>query len=273
MLRLTPAQRIAGFVRRPSLQIEIDRLFDARQLELRMTEHVRATRLMTHDDHVGLTAVQQSERHAGIRGMKQRALPFDDIPVIRRGGRRKHLCRAGLEVGYDRIHRHARAGDHDPRLTGGAKISVDAALLERPRNRERGVLLAERAIGSDRQQPLATAFATTRDRNVLRRRADVDEAAVITFRRRSERRRVASRACMPLTMSSPATSASSSDGTQLSRIRPPTLATPITMERAPRARASAGVSCGSPTLIALANDSSPTHCSRAQSRRPNAVLA
>ena len=166
MLRLTPAQRIAGFVRRPSLQIEIDRLFDARQLELRMTEHVRATRLMTHDDHVGLAAVQQSERHAGVRGMKQRALPFDHIPVIGRGGRRKHLSGTGFEVGYDRIHRHAAAGDHDPRLTGGAKIRVDAALLERARNRESGVLLAERAIGSDGQQTLAAALAPARDRNI-----------------------------------------------------------------------------------------------------------
>ena len=82
-----------------------------------------------------------------------------------------------------------RAGDHDPRLTGGAKIRVDAALLERPRNRESGVLLAERAIGSDSQQALAAALAPTRDRNIPWRRTHVDEAAVIAFRGRRKRGR------------------------------------------------------------------------------------
>ena len=43
-------------------------------------------------------------------------------------------------------------------------------------------------------------------------------------------------ACMPLTMSSPASSASTRAGTQCRAITPPALATPITSERAPRRR-------------------------------------
>src|SRR5262249_6548534 len=51
-------------------------------------------------------------------------------------------------------------------------------------------------------------------------------------------------------------------------------ATPITRPRAPFALAFAGVSGGNPVVTVAAGSAySPTHCSRAQSRKPNAVLA
>ncbi len=39
------------------------------------------------NERIGLRAVNETERHTGIARMKQRALPFDDIPMIvgRRG--------------------------------------------------------------------------------------------------------------------------------------------------------------------------------------------
>src|ERR1700761_3129389 len=55
---------------------------------------------------------------------------------------------------------------------------------------------------------------------------------------------------------------------------PPILATPMTIARAPRLRASAGDSLGRPVVtVARGWPHSPTHLSAAQSRRPNAVLA
>src|SRR5215218_6728434 len=81
-------------------------------------------------------------------------------------------------------------------------------------------------------------------------------------------------ACMPLTMSRPASSASTRAGTQEAAMKPPELATPMTRARAPRSAACAGVSLGKPRLtVAAGSANSPTHSSGAQSRRPNAVLA
>src|SRR6185369_10583305 len=77
-----------------------------------------------------------------------------------------------------------------------------------------------------------------------------------------------------LTTSSPASSAPSRCGNQLSTILPPTFATPITIARAPDARACAGLKRGSSSVtVPSEQDHSPTQRSRAQSRRPKAVLA
>ena len=47
-----------------------------------MAEQARAARIMAGDDHVGLAAVEQRQRDARIRRMKQRALPLDHVPMI-----------------------------------------------------------------------------------------------------------------------------------------------------------------------------------------------
>ena len=44
--------------------------------------HVRPCRLMAEDQRIRLAAVDQSKRYAGIGGMEQRALAFDQVPVI-----------------------------------------------------------------------------------------------------------------------------------------------------------------------------------------------
>ena len=91
-----------------------------------------------------------------------------------------------------------------PRLAHGA------------RDRERRVLLAERAVGADREQALARALATGADGDVGGRLADVDEpAAEAVGRGLAARASRASRACMPETMSRPASSASTRLGIQL----------------------------------------------------------
>ena len=63
-------------------QRQISDLLDAGQLVIRQTTHVRARRLMTNNQRIRLTAVDQRQRHTGIADMAQAALPFDDVPVI-----------------------------------------------------------------------------------------------------------------------------------------------------------------------------------------------
>ena len=223
----------------------------------------------------GWLPCSKAKRNAGIGGMEQRTLSLDHIPVLRGRIRTEHFRSARLEIRDHRIHRNAAARDHDAGLSGRAKIGVHAALGKRARKREGGVFLAECAIGADREQALAGALARPMHMGILR-------GGVRTSISRRPRRSAAlfncgvslSLACMPLMMSRPDSSASISEGIQLSPITPPTLATPITSARAPRARASLGDNRGSPVVtVAPSHDHSPTQRSRAQSRSPNAVLA
>ena len=114
-----------------------------------------AGRLMAHHQRVGLGAVNEAERDAGIGGVEQRALAFDHIPMIGVARRAQPLDRARDEIGDDRVDRHAVAGDEDAGLAGGAEIGVEAARPHLLFERQRGEHLADRAIGADRQQPLA----------------------------------------------------------------------------------------------------------------------
>ena len=93
---------------------------------------------------------------------------------------------------------------------------------KRARQRKRGVFLAERAVGADREQALAGALAP-------RSRSGYCCGGVRTSISRRPWRSAAlfscgtlsSLACMPLMMSSPDSSASISEGIQLSPITPP----------------------------------------------------
>ncbi len=149
-----------------------------------------AARVVTDDEHVGLAAVQEAERHAGVGGVEQRALAFDHVPMLRGGGRAEHLRGARFEVADHRIHRHAAPGDEDAGLPGRAEIDVDAAFRERAREGEGGVFFAERAVGADGEQALAGALLAGSDRDIRRRRADVDKAAAVTRRRSFQLRRI-----------------------------------------------------------------------------------
>jgi hypothetical protein len=82
---------------------------------------------------------------------------------------------AGDEVCDDRIESDASARDQDASLTGRAEIGGDAACTHRLSQRECGVFLPERAIGSDREQPLAAAASTAGSREGLSWQAHVDE--------------------------------------------------------------------------------------------------
>ncbi len=171
--------------------------------------------------------------------MKERPLAFNHVPVLWRRIGTEHLRRARLEIGHHRIHRHAAAGDQDAGLPGCAEVDRAAACLECPRNCKGRVLLAERTVGADGEQALAAALAASGDR-------DVGGGTRTSMRRRPRRAAAADRlrhiaqawraARSP--DRAPPPEPPTSSGTQRSLITPPTLATPMTSPRAPRARAS-----------------------------------
>ena len=130
VFRLTPTQRMAGLVSRPSAIVWLMTSSIDGSVEIRIAEHMGSSRLMADDEHVGLAAVKQAQRHRRIGRMKQRSLPFDDIDVIVVGGRCQHFRRAGDEVGHDRVDRNARTGDHDAGLAGRPKCRVEAPRLK-----------------------------------------------------------------------------------------------------------------------------------------------
>ena len=136
---------------------------------------------MADDDHIGLAAVQQSERHSGEGGMEERALPLDHVPVIGRGVRTQHLRGAGLEIRDDRVHRQPPAGDHDPGLAGSAYIHIDSTFGEGPRDRKGRIFLAERTVRPDRQQPLARPLPAGRRGYARRRRSHIDQPAAMAI--------------------------------------------------------------------------------------------
>ena len=115
--------------------------------------------------------------------MKQRPLPFNNIPVIRRRIGTQHLGRPSHEIRHHRIDRYPGPGYQDPGLPAGAEISRHTTLTKRPRQAQRGVLLSQRAIGPNREQSLTHSLAARSNRNPRRRSAHVNEPPPMTVRR------------------------------------------------------------------------------------------
>ena len=176
----TPAQRTLGFVRRASSRFRSIACVERRQRIVFQAQNGVAAFLVTQHDDVGLRPMQQPERDTRVRRMKQRALAFDDVPVIVVGIGTQQLGRTGHEVRDDCVERNSSARDQDSGLAGRAKVRVLPAAAEFARQHQCGVLLAERAVGADGEQTLAGALAAGRDRNARRRATYVDEAAAET---------------------------------------------------------------------------------------------
>src|SRR3546814_1167911 len=67
---------------------------------------------------IGLRAVQQAQRNAGVGRMEQRALSFDEVPAAIVARRRDPFGGTGNEIRHHRTDRHAGAGDEDDGLAG-----------------------------------------------------------------------------------------------------------------------------------------------------------
>ena len=151
---------------------------------------VSARRLVAYDEGVGLRAVEEAERDAGEGGMEQRALALDDIPMLGVGVGRQPFGRARDEVGDDGIDRHAPAGDEDAGLPGGAEVRVEALRPHLPFERQGRVLLANGAVGADREQPLAPALRALAGFEAHARDAHIVELAAVLASRIGDLRNV-----------------------------------------------------------------------------------
>ena len=109
--------------------------------------------------------------------MEHRPLTFHHVPVLRRRIRAQDLRRAGDEIGDDRIDRDSTTGDENTRLSGRAKVGIDAALLEFPCERQGRIFLSERTIGAHGEQPPAAALASGARRQAGGRLPHVDQPA------------------------------------------------------------------------------------------------
>ena len=96
--------------------------FADRRKGVLVAAHGGACRLITNDESIGLTAVEQAQRHTGIGGMKERALALDEIPVIGIVGGGQPFSGARDEVGDYRIDRDAPPRDQDAGLARRAEL-------------------------------------------------------------------------------------------------------------------------------------------------------
>ena len=185
-----------------------------------------AAGLMTQYQGVGLGAVDQAHGHAGKRGMEQRALTLDHVPMIGVVGRGQRLDRAGDEVGHDGVDRHPFAGDENTGLAGGTKIGLHAAAVHFSLYRQSGEHFTDRAIGADRQQPLTRPFNAVANIEILGWMANVEQLSAVVCGGLAGAGISVILTCRPLAMSMPSSSARTSSSTQRSGITPPRLATP-----------------------------------------------
>src|SRR6185437_9448033 len=121
-------------------------------------EEMRSYRLMTDHQRIRLAAMDQAERYSGVSGMKQRALAFYDVPVVRRRFRREPFRGSGDKVGDHGIDGDTASRDHDSGLPGRAEIGVHTTGAHRLFNGKRRIFLPHGAISAHRQQPFTRAL-------------------------------------------------------------------------------------------------------------------
>ena len=143
---------------------------------------MRAARLVADDDQIGLTAMQQSERHPGVRRMEQGTLPLDDVPVPCGCIGTQQLRGARLKICDHRVHRQAASRDQNSSLSRRPEMHRHTALGKCARQSKRRILFADGAIGADGEQALARALAARGDGNVGRRSSHVDEPPAVAVR-------------------------------------------------------------------------------------------
>src|SRR5579872_5768198 len=126
--------------------------------------------------------MQESERYACVGGMHERALSLNDVPMIRGRIRTQHFRSSSHEVADDGINWDTGSGNEDSSLAGRAKVGINARIPEPSRQGKGGVLLADGAVGSHCQKPLAGALASGCDRNIRRRPAYIYQLAAVALR-------------------------------------------------------------------------------------------
>ena len=129
--------------------------FERWQIVMRQPAHMGAGWFMCQNQRIRLAAMDQRQRHAGIAGVKQAALPFDVVPMIGVIVRRQIFNSARHEVSDDRIKWNAAASDQNPCLTRGTERRFQPAFAHFRINGEAGVHFTNGAIGANGQTSLA----------------------------------------------------------------------------------------------------------------------
>jgi hypothetical protein len=146
---------------------------------------------MAENQRVGTRAVQQAERHTGVPGVNEGALPLHQHDVvILRALQRDLLGSAGDEVGHDGIDRDAPPFDEDARLSRRDEARLVPALHERVAQLQLRRHLAHVAVGADREDHQRVDFgrATVGDRQIRRRLAGIENAHASRAGERAELR-------------------------------------------------------------------------------------
>ena len=156
MLRLTPPQRIAGFVRLPRRSVMSIVSLDARQRNSRMAEHALAAGLVADDEHVGLAAVQkaQARRRHRLDGTSEPCPSITSQCSDRPPGWSISAAPASKSATTASIGMPPPA-IRMPVCPVARKSPTHRAQRERARDGERRVFLAQRAVGTDREEPFA----------------------------------------------------------------------------------------------------------------------
>ena len=95
--------------------------------------------------------------------MEQGALPLDQIPVIIIIVRRQLLSDTGDEIGNHGINRDTGTVDQDTGLAGSAEIAFHAALFHFLVQRQGREHLADRTVGTNREQTQARTLLAVAD--------------------------------------------------------------------------------------------------------------
>ena len=169
--------------------------------------------------------------------MEQRALAFDHVPVVGRGvaaTASRPRRRRSRRPPHPSACRRRRSGCRSGRWRGNRHPRPRAL---KPAQRQRGVLLAQRAIGADGEQPLAAALAcrspTVRPCGGGARRSAARRSAARGLAQAGTIRQSRMHAADDV---QPGLHRRDQRGTQPAGMTPPAVATPITSDRAPAAR-------------------------------------
>jgi hypothetical protein len=162
-----PAQRIAGETRR--LRVVVSSMISAMVPVLwpgKPDSSVRPASWHTTKAS-GWAPCKQAKRYAGIGGMNQRALPLDDVPMIRRSRRCQRFNGSGDEVRHNSVDCEAPAIDQTPVWPVARKSAGTSALHQLAVNGEGCVFLSDCTIGAHGKKAVATARLAAADGKLL----------------------------------------------------------------------------------------------------------
>ena len=243
------------------LPVQLDQLGERRQRVPRVALDLRRSGTVAEHERVWGRAVDQPERHARVRGMRDRPLALypEQAAATLRSLDDELLGGAGEEVRDDRVDGDAPAGDRDPGLAGRDELRGEAALPGRPVELERHRHLPDGAVGADGQDDLRrhAQVLARGDVEAGRRLAKVSQLDAAAGCQLGELGTALRRSCSPFSTSRPPSTASRRSRSHSGGKRPPCVATPTSAVVGPKASpSSTEATTGMPSWVSPARDES-----------------